>query len=368
MRVTRGGFAYPRTPWIALSLFGNSFGYFERPEDDLAVLRSVRRVLKPGGTLVMDIADGDWLRMHFSARTWEWVDQNHFVCRERALASDGRRLISREVVTHAERGVIADQFYAERLYNAAEITELLGRAGFADIVLHEAPSTESVRGHDLGMMAVRLFVSARLPEQTAPARRPAILFPEVTVILGDPSLPDSVKREGRFNPEDIETIRRMKDALAKLNGFTFQFWDDHERLVNALADQRPAFVLNLCDEGYKNDAFKELHVPALPRYVSDPVQWRRPRVFGVVLQQGPGSRPSRKRWMYRCRSSRISIRTIKPRRCRLLSRRCSNRIKGDSSIGITKDAVVYTKEQLIAPTWRSCVQVFRAGPFLFRSF
>src|SRR3954451_10667886 len=105
-------------------ILGNSFGYFERPEDDLAVLASVKRALASGGTLVMDLMDGDWMRRHFEARSWEWGDQNPFVCRERDLAEDGDRLISREVVVHAERGVIADQFYAARLYSQRRIESL----------------------------------------------------------------------------------------------------------------------------------------------------------------------------------------------------------------------------------------------------
>ena len=95
-------------------ILGNSFGYFERPEDDLAVLETVKRALAFGGKLVIDLMDGEWMRRHFEPRSWEWVDQNHFVCRERSLAKDHDRLISREVVVNAERSVIADQFYAER--------------------------------------------------------------------------------------------------------------------------------------------------------------------------------------------------------------------------------------------------------------
>ena len=56
----------------------------------------------------MDLADGEYLRTHFERRSWEWIDQMHFVCRERSLATDQVRLISREVVVHAEKGVIAD--------------------------------------------------------------------------------------------------------------------------------------------------------------------------------------------------------------------------------------------------------------------
>ncbi len=123
-------------------ILGNSFGYFERPEDDLAVLEAVKRALGSGGALVMDLMDGDWMRGNFEPRSWEWVDQNHFVCRERDLAGDGDRLISREVVVHAERGVIADQFYAERLYSKERLETLLIRAGFANVSFHRLPAPE----------------------------------------------------------------------------------------------------------------------------------------------------------------------------------------------------------------------------------
>ena len=34
----------------------------------------------------------------------------------------------------------------------------------------------------------------------------------MSVILGDPGLPDKVKKDGRSNPEDFDTINRMKEA------------------------------------------------------------------------------------------------------------------------------------------------------------
>src|SRR6266446_7283758 len=146
-------------------ILGNSFGYFERPEDDLAVLEAVKSALASGGSLVMDLMDGDWMRHHFDARSWEWVDQNHFVCRERGLAGDGDRLISREVVVHAERGVIADQFYAERLYSKERIEELMRRAGFGNLRFHSVTAPDSHRNQDLGMVAHRLFVTCEAPRR-----------------------------------------------------------------------------------------------------------------------------------------------------------------------------------------------------------
>src|SRR6266446_654483 len=208
-------------------ILGNSFGYFERPEDDLAVLEAVNRALASGGSLVMDLMDGDWMRRHFEPRSWEWVDQNHFVCRERDLAGDGDRLISREVVVHAERGVIADQFYAERLYSRDRICELMRRAGFGNLRFHSVTAPDSPRNQDLGMVEQRLFLTAEAPRRIQGLLRHAAPFPEVTVLLGDPRLPDPVKRDGRFNDEDADTVARLKAALAELPDYRFRYLDNH---------------------------------------------------------------------------------------------------------------------------------------------
>ena len=50
---------------------GNSFGYFETPQDDVRVLREVFRVLKPWGKILIDIADGEYMRRRFKPRSWE---------------------------------------------------------------------------------------------------------------------------------------------------------------------------------------------------------------------------------------------------------------------------------------------------------
>lgn len=179
-------------------ILGNSFGYFERQEDDLAVLEAVKRALAGGGKLVMDLMDGEWMRCHFEPRSWEWLDRNRFVCRERSLAEDHDRLISREVVVDAERGVIADQFYAERLYSKERLEALLIGAGFVDLRFHRLAAPNSQRNQDLGMTAHRLFVTCEMP---CPARRlptRSAPVPDVMMGLGDTHLPDAIKRDGRF--------------------------------------------------------------------------------------------------------------------------------------------------------------------------
>lgn len=131
-------------------ILGNSFGYFETVEEDLKVLKEVFRVLKPWGKILIDVANGEYLKNNFQPRSWEWIDKKHFVCRERSLSVDGKRLISREVIVNAEKGVIADQFYAERLYTHEELEGLLKAAGFSDVKFHGELSPTSQRTRILG--------------------------------------------------------------------------------------------------------------------------------------------------------------------------------------------------------------------------
>ncbi len=266
-------------------MLGNSFGYFDREEDDTAVLRQIRRVLSPGGTVIFDLADGEWQRNHFEPRSWEWIDQNHLVCRERSLSDDRSRLISREVVIHAERGVIVDQFYAERLYSRESIQTLLQECGFKEIRNHETIVGESTRNQDLGMMACRILVTARStkPPQLRVGKKPR--FENVTVLLGDPRRPDNCKRDGQFNPEDLETVTKLQSALAELKQFQFSYLDNHATLLSELRATRPMFVFNLCDEGYGNDAFKELHVPAILDLLEIPYSGAAPTTLGLCYNK-----------------------------------------------------------------------------------
>src|SRR5262249_48965070 len=59
------------------------------------------------------------------------------------------------------------------------------------------------------------------------------------------------------------TVRKLRAALTGLAGYRFRYLDDHAALYPALRAAKPDLVLNLCDEGFNNDATMEGHVPAL---------------------------------------------------------------------------------------------------------
>ena len=328
-------------------LMGNSFGYFERQADDESVLHSVARSLNPDGQIVLDVVDGAWMRDNFEKRSWEWIDENHFVCRERALTKDQARIISREVITHAEKGVLADQFYAERIYSRDELAELLDRLGYRDIRYHDIMESHSTREQDLGMMARRMFFTATAPIKAAPA--PSVIEPsmkKVTVLMGDPTLPDSVKVNGQFNAEDFNTITRMQDALKVVETHNFKYFKNHKKLIKAFHNEKPEFVLNLCDEGYMNDAFKELHVVALMEMLDIPYTGANPSCLGLCYNKS----------LVRAISESLDVPTplesyIGPDdNAATLPSTFPALLKpnfGDSSIGITRDAVVYNADELL---------------------
>jgi SAM-dependent methyltransferase len=69
---------YESSEFDFVMIMGNSFGYFsandvttedgEVDDGDRAVLSEINRLLKKGGQMVLDLADGDYMRENFSPR------------------------------------------------------------------------------------------------------------------------------------------------------------------------------------------------------------------------------------------------------------------------------------------------------------
>jgi len=258
---------FPPDSFEVVMMLGNSFGYFETVQDDLRILKEIFRVLKPWGRLLLDVTDGEYLREKFQARSWEWIDKKLFVCRERSLSADRQRLISREVVTDVTKGVIADQFYAERLYTKDDLLTLLKEAGFSDGVIHGEIATDSVRNQDLGMMEKRIVITGKVKKEWTPVKKGLrkTAKKKIVVLFGDPNKPDPLKPCAVFDDDDLYTIDQLKSALHTLQEYNFTYLSNHNTIIPDLSklSGKVDLVLNLCDEGYNNDPRKELHIPAL---------------------------------------------------------------------------------------------------------
>ena len=196
------------------------------------------------------------------------------------------------------------------------------------------------------MMARRMLLSANAPIKAARKSRRRSVALGVTVVMGDPRLPDIVKRDGKFNSEDNETIQRLKDALAELKGFDFTYLDNHATLARDLEEVKTDLVFNLCDEGFNNDAFKELHVPALLDLSGLPYTGAAPGCLAACYDKG----------LVRAVASQLDIpvpleSTVRPSdQGATLPSIFPALLKpnfGDSSEGITKDAVVGNEKSLL---------------------
>ncbi|MCL5036329.1 MAG: methyltransferase domain-containing protein [Chloroflexi bacterium] len=279
---------YPSDSFDVVMSLGNSFGYFDTLQDDLTVLKEIFRVLKPWGKLLIDVTDGDYMRRSFQPRSWEWINKNLFVCRERSLSADRQRLISREVVTHINKGVIVDQFYAERLYSRESLSELLKEAGFSEIQVHDSISADSKRNQDLGMMAQRLIFTSQVRKDWAPVRkRSKEALKNIVVITGDPSKPDPSKPSCVFDDDDFYTIDRLKSALRDVNGFSFSYLSSHDTLHQELIKLKGKvhMVLNLADEGFNNDSRKELFIPTLLEMLEIPYTGATPQSLALCYDK-----------------------------------------------------------------------------------
>ncbi len=328
-------------------ILGNSFGYFETMNDDVRVLNEVLRVLKPSGKVLIDITDGNYMMSNYEPRSWEWIDKSYFVCRERSLSKDSQRLISREVITHVKKGVIADQFYAERLYTDEKIKKLLKKCGFINIELEQELLTSSQRNQDLGMMGRRLILVGTAGKEWSMVKEPHKAVRTVAVLMGDPRKQDKIKPNATFDDDDMYTINELKKGLSKIHNFKFSYYDNHNTIINDLSKiKKNDLVFNLCDEGFNNEPTKELHVPALLEMAQIPFTGGTPQCLAYCYDKS----------LVRGIAEEMDIPVpqalfIKPEDTNFIELTIPFPVIvkpnfGDSSYGITQDSVCYNIESL----------------------
>ena len=363
--------SYPSDTFDVVTILGNSFGYFDSTLQDRKVLEEIFRVLKPGGRVFIDAVDGDHMKKSFQPRSWEWLDRKYFVCRERALSADGDRLICREVISRIDRGVIADQFYAERLYNQESLFELLTASGFSSPAFHTTFSPVSSSTQDAGMMEQRILVSASVEKPWPPSLQEARNKKpmNIAVVLGDPRKEDQVKPACVFDDDDFDTLERMKKALAEIPLMRFTFLDRHETLLEDLKKKAAKIdlVLNLCDEGFYNDPTKELHVPALLEQLNLPYTGAGPQCLAFCYDKSIIRGVAREmnipvaKGMLVTEDSDLSKLSLS---FPLLVKPNS----GDSSFGITQNSIAHNLEELLEILAATREKMGSGRPFLLEEF
>jgi D-alanine-D-alanine ligase len=138
-------------------LMASSFGYFARDSENLKILRESYRVLSPGGKLMLDIPDRDYILSNFKPSSYHKVNEDISVKRQRQIRGDV--IYSKETVISESKGCIRENTYCMRLYSSNKLKELLQQKGFIKISFKKDFMNRSSLG-DFGCMTNRMVAIA----------------------------------------------------------------------------------------------------------------------------------------------------------------------------------------------------------------
>jgi ubiquinone/menaquinone biosynthesis C-methylase UbiE len=138
-----------------LNLF-SSLGY-RGEEGDRQTLAEFRRVLRPGGALVVETLHRDRLASIFEPRKWEPLPDGGFVLEERRFDQAAGEIATTMHLLDAE-GHHESATYGVRIYTTTELVRLVVAAGFEGVECFGGLEREELT------IATRLVVLARAPE------------------------------------------------------------------------------------------------------------------------------------------------------------------------------------------------------------
>lgn len=108
--------------------FFTSFGYFETEGEDRDVLAEIRRILRPGGHLLLDYLNAEWVRRTLTPRDSREVGGREVVQARRLV--EGGRAVEKEIVIQDAAGPGTRRFRERvRLYGAQELEALMADQG-----------------------------------------------------------------------------------------------------------------------------------------------------------------------------------------------------------------------------------------------
>jgi SAM-dependent methyltransferase len=143
----------------AVTSFFTSFGYFETEDDDRRVLAEVRRVLAPGGHVLLDFLNAQEVRTGLTPRDERRIGEMRVV-QERSLVDGGRVVEKRIRIESPASGEVRTFRERVRLYSDAELEALM-----ADRGLRVRERMGDYRGAPFTPDAPRLILLAHAAEE-----------------------------------------------------------------------------------------------------------------------------------------------------------------------------------------------------------
>lgn len=148
-------FTRPGAYDLALSMF-TSFGYFEDPREDVAVLSNVFTSLRAGGAFLIEMNGKEVLaRKYMPSSVDELPDGSTLI--EKRQIQDGWARIANEW-TLIKKGKVRSFKFHINIYSGQELRDRLERVGFVDVKLYG-----SLDGAPYDVDAKRLIAVARKP-------------------------------------------------------------------------------------------------------------------------------------------------------------------------------------------------------------
>ena len=137
----------------------SSFGYLESESEDQQVLHQIAKSLKPGGKLMMDLLNREWVIINNEEFDWHQHEDGRVVLERRVLSLEQsvNHLTYTEILTDGRRRVMSD--LQMRLYTLTEMIKMLNTAGLA---LHNVYG--GFRGEDYGVNTRRMIIVANKPD------------------------------------------------------------------------------------------------------------------------------------------------------------------------------------------------------------
>lgn len=137
----------------AVISMSTSFGYFTEDDGDRRVLENIRRCLRPGGGLLMELMGKEVVARTLKGQAWR-EEHGVLLLTEQHTRDDWTWVDNRLIVVAGERR--QELVLSHRLYSAAELRSLLEGCGFTSVQLYGA-----LDGSPYDSTAERLVAVAR---------------------------------------------------------------------------------------------------------------------------------------------------------------------------------------------------------------
>jgi D-alanine-D-alanine ligase len=134
-------------------LMASSFGYFAKESENTKILAESFRLLSPGGQLMLDLPDRDYIIGNFKPSSFHRVNEDISVKRQRLIR--GNVIYSKETVLSDQKGCIRENTYCMKLYSSDNLKKLLLKEGFKTVSFKRDFMNRSNLG-DFGCMTNRM--------------------------------------------------------------------------------------------------------------------------------------------------------------------------------------------------------------------